>query len=62
MVQETPRQGVDAFFNGNYDVTSSYVIPDVKDLEFGKKGRELGLAMMFIDIRESTKIVEDFAE
>jgi hypothetical protein len=33
MVQETPRQGVDAFFNGNYDVSSGYVIPDVKDLE-----------------------------
>jgi hypothetical protein len=44
MVQETPRQGVDAFFNGNYDVISGYVIPDVKDLEFGKKGRELELA------------------
>jgi class 3 adenylate cyclase len=36
------------------------VIPDVKDLEFGKKGRELELAMMFIDIRESTKIVDGF--
>jgi hypothetical protein len=31
-------------FYGNYDVSSSYVIPDVKDLEFGKKGRELELA------------------
>jgi class 3 adenylate cyclase len=34
------------------------VIPDVKDLEFGKRGRESELAMMFIDIRESTKIVD----
>jgi hypothetical protein len=31
-------------FYGNYDVSSGYVIPGVKDLEFGKKGRELELA------------------
>jgi hypothetical protein len=37
MAHQAPRQGVDAFFNGNYDVSSGYVIPDVKDLEFGKR-------------------------
>jgi adenylate cyclase len=52
--------GVNDFFNGNYNVSSGYVIPDVEDIEFGKTGRELELAMMFIDIRESTKIVDGF--
>ncbi len=51
---------VDDFFSGNYEITEGTVIPDIADIEFGKKGRELELAMMFIDIRESTKIVGAF--
>ncbi len=51
---------VDDFFNGSYEVTSGTVIPDVGDIALGKVGRELDLAMLFIDIRESTKIVDGF--
>lgn len=51
---------INNFFKGSYDVKSGNTIPDVGDLDFAKKGRELELAMMFIDIRESTKIVDGF--
>lgn len=53
---------VDNFFNGSYEVKSGTVIPDVGDIAFGKVGRELDLAMLFIDIRESTKIVDGFRQ
>ena len=35
-------------------------VPDVGDLAFGKSGKEIELAMLFIDIRESTTIVDGF--
>lgn len=48
----------DDFFTGSYSVTAGRTIPDVGDIPFGKHGREMELAMLFIDIRESTKIVD----
>lgn len=51
---------VENYFTGDYVVTSGTVIPNVEDIAFGKVGRELDLAMLFIDIRESTKIVDGF--
>jgi adenylate cyclase len=51
---------VDDLFKGAYEVTSGTAIPRVEDIQLGKKGRELELAMLFIDIRESTKIVGGF--
>jgi len=51
-------EGVDDFFSGDYEVTDGRVIPDVADVPFGKNGKEIELAMLFIDIRESTKIVD----
>lgn len=51
---------VNDFFEGNYSVADGTVIPDVEDVEFGNKGKRLELAMLFIDIRESTKIVDGF--
>lgn len=53
-------KGVDDFFSGNYEVTQGTAIPDVADIQLGKNGRELELAMLFVDIRESTKIVDGF--
>lgn len=50
--------GVNDFFTGDYDITQGNVIPDVEDIKLGKYGRELELAMLFIDISESTKIVD----
>jgi class 3 adenylate cyclase len=54
------KKSVDDFFSGQYEVSNGTAIPYVNDIEFGKKGRELELAMLFIDIRESTKIVDGF--
>lgn len=51
---------VENYFTGDYVVTSGTVIPNVEDIAFGKVGRELDLTMLFIDIRESTKIVDGF--
>lgn len=50
-------KGVDEFFSGDYTVTEGRTIPDIADIPFGKNGREMELAMLFIDLRESTKIV-----
>ena len=51
-------KGVDDFFSGDYDITEGRVIPDVDDIALGKIGKEIELAMLFIDISESTKIVD----
>jgi adenylate cyclase len=51
---------VNQFFSGDYSVTPGYVIPNADDIQFGNFGRELDLAMLFIDLRESTKIVDGF--
>jgi class 3 adenylate cyclase len=55
--EEIIRQ-VDDFFNGDYEITEGRIIPEVADISFGKNGKEIELAMLFIDIRESTKIVD----
>lgn len=51
---------INSKFSGDYEITNGTVIPNVTDIDFGKKGRELDLAMLFIDIKESTKIVDGF--
>src|SRR3989344_6821597 len=56
--KEEITKGVDTFFSGTYDITEGRTIPDVADIQLGKTGREMELAMLFIDIRESTKIVD----
>jgi adenylate cyclase len=52
------KNGVDEFFSGDYEITTGTVVPDVDDLKLEKHGKEIELAMLFIDIRESTKIVD----
>ncbi len=54
------EKGVEDFFSGDYEITEGRTIPDVEDIAFGKVGRELELAMLFIDIKESTHIVDGF--
>ena len=54
------EKDADTYFSGSYDITQGTAIPDVDDIQLGKNGRELDLAMLFIDIRESTKIVDGF--
>ena len=48
------------FFEGDYTVTNGTAVPDTEDIAFGKVGRQMELAMLFIDIKESTKIVDSF--
>lgn len=52
--------GVDGYFSGKYEITDGRAIPNVGDIPLGKYGREMELAILFIDIRESTKIVDTF--
>lgn len=59
-VKDDLEKGAQEFFEGDYEVTEGKAIPDADDIAFGKVGRELELAMLFIDIRESTKIVDAF--
>ncbi len=51
------QKGVDTFFEGGYKVIKTTSIPQVSDLKFGKHGKQVDLAMLFIDLRESTKIM-----
>lgn len=51
-------EGLESFFVGDYEVTDGRVVPDVDDIPFGKYGKEIELAMLFIDIKKSTKIVD----
>jgi class 3 adenylate cyclase len=48
------------YFNTKYNVTDGTAIPDVDDIALGPTGRQLDLAMLFIDIHESTAIVDAF--
>lgn len=59
-LKEDLEKNTNDFFSGTYEITNGYTVPDVSDIQFGKKGRELELVMVFIDIRESTKIVDGF--
>lgn len=52
--------GVSSFFDGAYEITDGRVIPNLDDIALGRSGRELEMAMLFVDIRESTAIVNGF--
>lgn len=48
------------FFDGDYEIIQGRVIPSVSEVAFGRFGKEVELAMLFIDVKESTKIVDAF--
>ena len=48
------------FFDGDYEIVQGRVVPSVNEVAFGKYGKEVELAMLFIDVKESTKIVDAF--
>lgn len=48
------------FFDGDYEVVQGRVVPSIDEIAFGKYGKEVELAMLFIDVKESTKIVDAF--
>jgi class 3 adenylate cyclase len=49
---------VDSFFANEYEIIEGMVIPNVDDLRLGNHAKAIDAAMLFIDIRESTKIVD----
>jgi len=48
------------FFDGDYETVQGRIIPSVDEVAFGRYGKEVELAMLFIDVKESTKIVDAF--
>ncbi len=48
------------FFGGDYEVIQGRTIPSAGEVAFGRYGKEVELAMLFIDVKESTKIVDAF--
>lgn len=44
-------------FNGQYSITKGQVLPKLESMALTKTGTEMELAMLFVDIEESTKIV-----
>ncbi|MCE9585627.1 hypothetical protein K8Q94_03345 [Candidatus Nomurabacteria bacterium] len=50
----------DYFFDGDYEIVQGRMIPSVDEVAFGRFGKEVELAMLFIDVKESTKIVDAF--
>src|SRR3990172_333537 len=48
------------FFEGDYETIQGRIVPSVDDVAFGRYGKEVELAMLFIDVKESTKIIDAF--
>ena len=46
------------FLTGDYDITSSTVIPSTNDLGFGRKGKTVNAAVLYADMRHSSAMVE----
>lgn len=58
--RDTLISGTEYFFDGDYEIIQGRVIPSVDEVTFGRYGKEVELAMLFIDVKESTKIVDAF--
>ena len=54
------EEEVDDFFEGDYDITAAEDIPALEEVGLGNEGHEIELAMLFVDIHESTAIVDGF--
>lgn len=57
-LKEELEQLANDFFSGEYEIIDGQVVPSVEDIKFGKSGKELDLTMLFVDIKDSTKIVK----
>lgn len=51
---------VDDIFEGDYQVTDAMDIPSLEEVGLGKEGAQLELAILFVDIHESTTMVDGF--
>lgn len=57
--QEDIDKNLEEFFSWTYSITEWRTIPDIWDVAFWKYWREIDVCMLFIDIRESTKIIDN---
>jgi len=48
---------IDSFFSESYIINAGRTIPSITDVSLSNHGKEVDLSMLFIDIKESTKIV-----
>lgn len=53
-------EDINYFFTGDYETIKGRIIPSPDEVAFGRYGKEVELAMLFIDVKESTKIVDAF--
>lgn len=51
---------IEDIFDGDYQISVANDIPAVDAIGLGKDGKQLELAMLFVDIHESTKMVDGF--
>ena len=51
---------IQGIFEGDYTIMEAVDIPTIDDVGLGNVGKELEMAMFFIDIHESTKMVDGF--
>lgn len=51
---------INHFFDGDYEIIQGRIMPSADEVAFGRYGKEVELAMLFIDVKESTKIVDAF--
>lgn len=58
MSKEEFEKAVSYLFSGSYTVTQGQVIPTTQSITFANVGTEMELAMLFIDIGQSTVIVD----
>lgn len=56
--ESTLSQMVNDCFGKKYEVSNGTAIPKVEDIGLDNAGRKLNLAMLFVDIRGSTKLVD----
>lgn len=59
-LREEMSQGVDRFFAGNYSISAGTTPPTLAEVPFGKVGRELEMATLYIDVHSSTNVVDGF--
>lgn len=56
-LKEDISNKIEDYFDGIYTVTNGRSVPSADNVGLGKVGVSIEIAMMFVDIRESTKIV-----
>ena len=50
---------IEQFFSEPYTITNGFKVPEIKDVPLFNHGIEMDLSILFIDIKESTKIVDE---